>query len=113
MPACRRNCTAAPTSMVRGATRSRRNSWATRCGKAPLLLPLRPQGRRGRLPREADTNTFVRCGSLFTGREDEAQQGGALVFDGEGRLLYAGAEAGAPRRAKADQLLDYSGCFVM
>ena len=58
-------------------------------------------------------NTFVRCGSLFTGREDEAQQGGALVFDGEGRLLYAGAEAGAPRRAKADQLLDYSGCFVM
>src|SRR5258708_1262631 len=58
-------------------------------------------------------NTFVRCGSLFTGREDEAQQGGGLVFDGEGRLLYAGAEAGAPRRAKADQLLDYSGCFVM
>src|SRR5258708_34926987 len=58
-------------------------------------------------------NTFVRCGSLFTGREDEAQQGGALVFDGEGRLLYVGAEAGAPRREKADQLLGYSGCFVM
>jgi cytosine/adenosine deaminase-related metal-dependent hydrolase len=58
-------------------------------------------------------NTFVRCGSLFTGREDEAQQGGALVFDGEGRLLYAGAEAGAPRRAKSDRALDYSGCFVM
>src|SRR4030088_1786019 len=58
-------------------------------------------------------NTFVRCGSLFTGREDEAQQGGALVFDGEGRLLYAGAEAGAPRRTKADRALDYSGCFVM
>ena len=40
-------------------------------------------------------NTFVRCGDLFTGREDEAQPGGMLVFDGPGRLLYAGAEAGA------------------
>src|SRR5712672_3928435 len=58
-------------------------------------------------------NTFVRCGSLFTGREDEAQPGGTLVFDGEGRLLYAGAEAGAPRRTKSDRALDYSGCFVM
>jgi imidazolonepropionase-like amidohydrolase len=58
-------------------------------------------------------NTFVRCGSLFTGHEDEAQQGGMLVFDGGGRILYAGPEAGAPRRAKADPALDYSGCFVM
>jgi hypothetical protein len=32
-------------------------------------------------------NTFVRCGSLFTGKEDEAQEGAALVFDGEGGLL--------------------------
>ena len=46
-------------------------------------------------------NTFVRCGSLFTGTEDEAQQGGALVFDEEGQLLYVGAEAGAPRRARS------------
>src|SRR5580704_5041396 len=58
-------------------------------------------------------NTFVRCGSLFTGHEDEAQQGGALVFDAEGQLLYAGAEAGAPRRARGDRLIDHSGCFVM
>src|SRR5438128_937879 len=58
-------------------------------------------------------NTFVRCGSLFTGREDEAQPGGMLVFDREGRLLYTGAEAGAPRRAKADRLIDHSGHFVM
>jgi imidazolonepropionase-like amidohydrolase len=58
-------------------------------------------------------NTFVRCGSLFTGTEDEAQQGGALVFDGEGQLLYAGAEAGAPRRGKSDRLIDHSACFVM
>jgi imidazolonepropionase-like amidohydrolase len=58
-------------------------------------------------------NTFVRCGSLFTGKEDEAQQGGALVFDAEGRLLYAGAEAGAPRRARGDRLIDHSSSFVM
>jgi imidazolonepropionase-like amidohydrolase len=58
-------------------------------------------------------NTFARCGSLFTGQEDEAQQGGALVFDGDGRLLYVGAEAGAPRRARGDRLIDHSGCFAM
>src|SRR5213078_4482062 len=58
-------------------------------------------------------NTFVRCGSLFTGCEDEAQPGGMLVFDGDGRLSYVGAEAGAPRRTKSDRALDYSGCFVM
>src|SRR5229473_205137 len=58
-------------------------------------------------------NTFVRCGSLFTGTEDEALEGGALVFDGEGQLLYVGAEAGAPRRARGDRLIDHSGCFVM
>src|ERR1051325_9706958 len=58
-------------------------------------------------------NTFVRCGSLFPGREDEAQQGAALVFDGEGRIIYAGVEAGAPRRAKSDRLIDHSGHFVM
>ena len=58
-------------------------------------------------------NTFVRCGSLFTGREDDAQPAGILVFDGEGRIVYAGAEAGAPRRAKADRLIDHSGHFVM
>src|SRR5437870_5431176 len=58
-------------------------------------------------------NTFVRCGSLFTGKEDEAQAGGALVFDGGGQLLYVGAEAGAPRRARGDRLIDHSGQFVM
>src|SRR6266403_5112710 len=58
-------------------------------------------------------NTFVRCGSLFTGREDEAQPNGMLVFDPDGRLSYVGAEAGAPRHAKADRLTDHSGHFVM
>src|ERR1700676_1598271 len=58
-------------------------------------------------------NTFVRCGSLFTGCEDEARAGEALVFDDEGRILYAGPEADAPRRAKADRLIDHSAGFVM
>jgi imidazolonepropionase-like amidohydrolase len=58
-------------------------------------------------------NTFVRCGQLFTGAEDEARAGEMLVFDGEGRLSYVGPEAGAPRRARGDRLLDHSGHFVM
>src|SRR5437764_8865169 len=57
--------------------------------------------------------TFVRCGQLFSGREDEARKGEILVFDHEGVIEYAGAEIGAPRRARSDRMLDYSGCFVM
>lgn len=57
--------------------------------------------------------TFVRCGKLFTGREDEARSGEVLVFDGEGRISYVGREADAPRRAKGDRLIDHSGGFVM
>ena len=58
-------------------------------------------------------NTFVRCGSLFTGDDNEARAGAMLVFDPDGRLTFVGAEAAAPRRATADLLVDYSGCFVM
>src|SRR5580704_17610384 len=57
--------------------------------------------------------TFVRCGQLFTGQDDEAQKNAALVYDEAGRLLYAGPEAGAPKRGKADRLIDHSGQFVM
>ncbi|HEX3523393.1 MAG TPA: amidohydrolase family protein, partial [Stellaceae bacterium] len=57
--------------------------------------------------------TFVRCGQLFSGREDDARQGEILVFDQQGVIEYAGAEAGSPRRARSDQVLDYSGGFVM
>src|SRR5437763_13871418 len=58
-------------------------------------------------------NTFVRCGSLFTGREGEAQTAGMLVVDRDGRLTYVGAEAAAPRRTKNDRLIDHSVHFVM
>jgi imidazolonepropionase-like amidohydrolase len=58
-------------------------------------------------------NTFVRCGSLFTGSEDEAVTDGTLMFDGAGRLAYVGAAAAAPPRAAADRLIDHSGQFVM
>ncbi len=57
--------------------------------------------------------TFVRCGQLFTGNEDEARKDEVLLYDEDGGLLYVGAEAGAPRRAKADRLIDHSGHFVM
>src|SRR5215471_14176607 len=58
-------------------------------------------------------NTIVRCGSLFTGTEDEVRAGEVLVFDDGGALSYVGPERAAPRRVKADRVLDYSGYFVM
>ena len=57
--------------------------------------------------------TFVRCGQLFSGREDDALKGEILVFDPQGVIEYVGPEAASPRRARSDQMLDYSGCFVM
>ena len=57
--------------------------------------------------------TFVRCGRLFTGQEDEAQKNAALVYDESGRLAYAGAAKGAPERRDGDRLIDHSGHFVM
>ena len=57
--------------------------------------------------------TFVRCGQLFSGREDDARKGEILVFDQQGIIEYAGPDAASPRRARSDQVLDYSGCFVM
>ena len=57
--------------------------------------------------------TFVRCGALFTGREDEAESDSLLVFDETGTIDYVGPEAGAPRKARDDRSLDYSGHFVM
>src|ERR1700740_1528418 len=57
--------------------------------------------------------TFVRCGQLFSGREDDARKGDILVFDEHGVIEHAGPEAASPRRARSDQVLDYSCCFVM
>jgi imidazolonepropionase-like amidohydrolase len=58
-------------------------------------------------------NTFVRCGQLFTGAEDEAIRDGMLVFDTDGRIAYTGDEAAAPKRARGDRLIDHSKHFVM
>jgi imidazolonepropionase-like amidohydrolase len=57
--------------------------------------------------------TFVRCGQLFTGHEDEALKNAALVYDADGRIIYAGAEKGAPKRTDGDRLIDHSRHFVM
>src|SRR5438034_577935 len=57
--------------------------------------------------------TFVHCGHLFTGQEDDARAGETLVFDERGTLDYVGPEKGAPRRARNDQVHDYSAYFVM
>jgi imidazolonepropionase-like amidohydrolase len=57
--------------------------------------------------------TFLRCGQLFTGQEDEARSGEVLVFDEAGIIDYVGPKSGAPRRTPADRVLDHSGSFVM
>ena len=57
--------------------------------------------------------TFVRCGQLFTGSEDDARTSQMLVFDEEGMIDYVGAEEEAPRRLRGDRTLDYSSAFVM
>jgi len=57
--------------------------------------------------------TFVRCGQLFTGQEDEAQKRAVLVFGESGMVAYVGAAADAPKPAKSDRLIDHSGQFVM
>ena len=57
--------------------------------------------------------TFVRCGQLFTGEEDEALKGAVLVYDGDGRVTYAGPEKGAPKAGKNDREIDHAGQFVM
>jgi imidazolonepropionase-like amidohydrolase len=57
--------------------------------------------------------TFVRCGHLFTGQEDDARAGETLVFDEAGMLDYVGPAKAAPRPARNDHVLDYSAWFVM
>src|SRR4029079_1743902 len=57
--------------------------------------------------------TMVRCGSLFTGREDEARSGEVLVFDEAGGITYVGAEAAAPRAGKGGCPIRHSSSFVM
>ena len=57
--------------------------------------------------------TFVRCGTLFTGAEDEPRRGEVLVFDDDGRLAFVGPEQAAPQRAADDRLIDHSAGFVM
>jgi imidazolonepropionase-like amidohydrolase len=57
--------------------------------------------------------TFVRCGQLFTGQEDEARSDEVVVFDEGGMIDYVGPKSGAPRRSAADRVLDHSGAFVM
>ena len=57
--------------------------------------------------------THVRCGSLFTARDDKAKAKQTLVYDARGRLGFVGPTAEAPKPAPSDEVLDYSGQFVM
>ena len=55
----------------------------------------------------------VRCGSLFTGREDSAGKNCTLVLSDDGKVIYAGPAAQAPKPGAKDVEIDYSGYFVM
>jgi imidazolonepropionase-like amidohydrolase len=57
--------------------------------------------------------THVRCGTLFTARNDEANPRQTLIYDTSGVLSYVGPTAEAPVPAPGDEVLDYSGQFVM
>jgi imidazolonepropionase-like amidohydrolase len=57
--------------------------------------------------------TFVRCGQLFTGSEDDARGSHTFVFDEDGVIDCVGPEEEAPRRLRGDRMLDYSSAFVM
>ena len=57
--------------------------------------------------------THVRCGTLFTSRDDKAKAKQTLVYDARGALSYVGPTADAPKPAAGDEVLDYSGQFVM
>jgi imidazolonepropionase-like amidohydrolase len=57
--------------------------------------------------------TFVRCGTLFTGTEDEPARGAVLVFDEAGRIAFVGPEENAPARQGGDRAIDHSAGFVM
>jgi len=57
--------------------------------------------------------TFVRCGTLFTGAEDEPRHGEVLVFGEDGRVAFVGPEAAAPVRETSDRMIDHSAGFVM
>src|SRR5579862_7262176 len=57
--------------------------------------------------------THVRCGTLFTARDDQAPRDQTLVYGPDGRLAYVGPTGGAPQPAPSDTVLDYAKQFVM
>lgn len=57
--------------------------------------------------------TFVRCGQLFTGRENAARRDCTLAVGDDGLVSYAGPTAEAPAARPRDKIVDYAGLFVM
>ena len=56
--------------------------------------------------------THYRCGRFFNGLEDEARLDHTLVVDGT-TISYAGPTDSAPNPGNKDDVVDYSGYFVM
>ncbi len=54
----------------------------------------------------------IKCGKLFTATEDTVREEQTLVVE-DGRLTFIGASGEAPPAGADDEVLDYSGYFVM
>ncbi len=55
----------------------------------------------------------IRCGSLFTSTKDTADKDCTIIVGADGKINFVGPTASAPRPNSGDELVDYSGLFVM
>ncbi|MGH7907814.1 MAG: amidohydrolase family protein [Candidatus Binataceae bacterium] len=55
---------------------------------------------------------LIKCGQLFTGRDERAVTGQAILVD-DGTITFAGPERDAPRTEPFDEIVDFSKWFVM
>ena len=54
----------------------------------------------------------IKCGKLFTGKEDKALENQTLVIEND-TLKFVGSSSEAPVPASTDEVIDHSGHFVM
>ena len=54
-----------------------------------------------------------RCGHLYSGAIEDAKADQTIVVDDDGIITFAGATGDAPKSAPSDDVVDYSGYFVL
>ena len=53
-----------------------------------------------------------RCGHLYSGAIEDAKAEQTIVVD-DGIITFAGATGAAPKPSASDEVVDYSGSFVL